>query len=47
MKLNKKLLSVGYAENDLQQIKTAAKFCKITDAVTDKRILRGANNASF
>ena len=42
MQLTKKdiklLLSVGYTENDLQQIKTAAKFCKITDAVTDKRI---------
>lgn len=41
MQLTKKdiklLLSVGYTENDLQQIKTAAKFCKITDAVTDKR----------
>ena len=31
MQLTKKdiklLLSVGYTENDLQQIKTAAKFC--------------------
>ena len=42
MKLTKKdiklLLNIGYTENDLQQIKTAAKFCKITRAVTDKRI---------
>ena len=42
MKLTKKdiklLLGVGYTENNLQQIKTAAKFCKITDADTDKRI---------
>lgn len=42
MKLNKKetklLLNVGYTENDFEQIKTAARFCKITDAVTRKRI---------
>lgn len=42
MKLNKKetkyFLSFGYTENELEQIKTAARFCKITDAVTRKRI---------